>query len=128
MTVIQTRIKSVDLNQKAPEVFKIFRICASHFFHKDDNILVQISKLSKNQLIGRALRASRIKCKWSQNQLALLSEVDRNYISLIEQGKSSPSIRMLFRLCLALDITPSDLLKGVEKSLKEALFFEDNAP
>jgi transcriptional regulator with XRE-family HTH domain len=89
---------------------------------------VQKPNLTKEQLVGGALRAVRIKCKWSQNQLALISEVDRNYISLIEQGKNSPSVRMLFRLCFALDIIPSDLLKGVEKSVTEALLRNDDPP
>jgi transcriptional regulator with XRE-family HTH domain len=41
----------------------------------------------------------------------LRADVDRNYISLIELGKNSPSIRMLYKLCDALDIRPSELLK-----------------
>ena len=49
--------------------------------------------------------------------MALRADVDRNYISLIELGKNSPSVRMLYRLCDALDVRPSDLLKDVEKRL-----------
>jgi transcriptional regulator with XRE-family HTH domain len=49
--------------------------------------------------------------------LALRADVDRNYISLIELGKNSPSVRMLYRLCDALDVRPSDFLKDVEKRL-----------
>ena len=46
------------------------------------------------------------------------ADVDRNYISLIELGRNSPSVRMVFRLCDALDITPSDMLKDVERHMK----------
>ena len=59
----------------------------------------------------------RTRRKWSQTDLALRADVDRNYISLIELGKNSPSVRMLYRLCDALDVRPSDLLKDVEKRL-----------
>jgi transcriptional regulator with XRE-family HTH domain len=50
--------------------------------------------------------------------LALRSAVDRNYVSLIELGRNSPSVRMVFRLCDALDIAPSELLKEVERRIR----------
>lgn len=50
--------------------------------------------------------------------MALRADVDRNYVSLIELGRNSPSVRMLYRLCDALDITPSDLLKDVERRMR----------
>ena len=50
--------------------------------------------------------------------LALWADVDRSYVSLIELGRNSPSVRLVFRLCDALDITPSDLLKDVERRMK----------
>ena len=49
--------------------------------------------------------------------LALRAAVDRNYISLIELGKSSPSLGMVYRLCDALDIRPADVLKEVDKRM-----------
>ena len=53
--------------------------------------------------------------------MALRADVDRNYISLIELGKNSPSIRMVFRLCEALDTLPSDMIKEVERRLKASV-------
>jgi transcriptional regulator with XRE-family HTH domain len=50
--------------------------------------------------------------------LALRADVDRNYVSLIELGRNSPSVRLMFRLCDALDITPSDMLKDVERRMR----------
>lgn len=49
--------------------------------------------------------------------MALRAAVDRNYISLIELGKSSPSLGMIYRLCDALDVHASDVLKDVDKRL-----------
>ncbi len=49
--------------------------------------------------------------------MALRADVDRNYISLIELGKNSPSVRMLYKLCDALDIRPSELLKDADKRM-----------
>lgn len=68
--------------------------------------------------IGQALRSLRTRRKWSQTELALRADVDRNYISLIELGKNSPSVRLMFRLCDALDLTPSELMKDVEKRMR----------
>lgn len=68
-----------------------------------------------DQAFGQALRSLRTRRKWSQTDLALRADVDRNYISLIELGRNSPSIRMVYRLCDALDVMPSELLRDVEK-------------
>ena len=67
--------------------------------------------------LGQALRSLRTKRKWSQTDLALRAAVDRNYVSLIELGKNSPSIRMLYRLCDALDVRPSEVLKEVDQRI-----------
>lgn len=74
--------------------------------------------LEPDQAFGQALRSLRTKRGWTQTDLALRAEVDRNYVSLIELGRNSPSVRMVFRLCDALDVTASDLLKDVERRMK----------
>lgn len=56
-----------------------------------------------DQAFGQALRSLRTRRKWSQTDLALRAGVNRNYISLIELGKNNPSVRMVFKLCEALD-------------------------
>ena len=73
--------------------------------------------LNVDQAFGQTLRSLRTKRKWSQTDLALRADVDRNYISLIELGKSSPSLGMLYRLCDALDVRLADVLKDVDRRL-----------
>ena len=73
--------------------------------------------MEPDQAFGLALRYARTKRKWTQTDLALRAGVDRNYVSLIELGRNSPSVRMMYRLCDALDIKPSDLLKDVERRI-----------
>ena len=75
-------------------------------------------RVEPDQAFGQALRSLRTRRKWSQTELALRADVDRNYISLIELGKNSPSVRLVFKLCDALDLTPSDLMKDVEKRMR----------
>ena len=74
--------------------------------------------MEPDQAFGQALRHARTKRKWTQTDLALRAGVDRNYVSLIELGRNSPSVRLMFRLCDALDIAPSDMLKEVERRMR----------
>lgn len=74
--------------------------------------------MEPDQAFGQALRNLRNKRKWTQTYLGLRADVDRNYVSLIELGRHSPSIRVMFKLCDALDITPSDMLKDVERRMR----------
>ena len=67
--------------------------------------------------LGRVLRRHRKRRRWSQETLAFEANMDRNYVSLIELGRNSPSVRMLFRLCAALEVSASDLLKEVDKEM-----------
>ena len=68
-----------------------------------------------DQALGRAVRKLRTERGWSQADLVLRVGMDRNDISLIELGRNSPRVRMLMRLCLALDVRAADLLDDVER-------------
>ena len=71
-----------------------------------------------DQALGRAVRKLRTERGWSQADLVLRVGMDRNDISLIELGRNSPSVRMLMRLCLALDVRAADLLDDVERRVQ----------
>lgn len=62
-------------------------------------------------MVLRELRKSR---GLSQEALALESEIERNFISLLELGRNSASVRTLFKLCAVLGIAPSDFIAKVE--------------
>ena len=68
---------------------------------------------------GGILRALRLGQGMSQEELAHVSGYHRNYIGILERGEKSPSLRTLFNLAGALTISPSDILKRVERSLKK---------
>ena len=74
--------------------------------------------MNPEKAFGDVLRAVRRERKLSQEALALDAGVERNYVSLLELGKNSVSIRILFKLCFALDITPSNFVRRVEMRLK----------
>lgn len=76
--------------------------------------------MEPEEAVGTVLRLLRKQRGLSQETLALDAGVERNYVSLIELGKNSPSIRILFKLCKALDTSPSAFLAGVEAHMQES--------
>lgn len=75
---------------------------------------------------GEALRAVRKTRNVSQERLAAIVGVDRTYVSLIERGLRSPTIRMLVRLADHLDVRPSEIVKRMEETLPQ--WRRSNAP
>jgi transcriptional regulator with XRE-family HTH domain len=66
---------------------------------------------------GRTLRKVRKDAKITQEELAFAAGIERNYVSLIERGINQPTIRVIFKLALALDVAPSELLLKTEQEL-----------
>ena len=65
-------------------------------------------------MLGNELRNAREKAELTQEQLALDADVDRTYISMLENDKKSPTVEMLFRICDAMNIAASEVIRRVE--------------
>ncbi|WP_256872373.1 helix-turn-helix domain-containing protein [Paenibacillus sp. 79R4] len=78
---------------------------------RDQSIIIK-------QIIGKTVKAIRIKKGLSQEDLAHECNVDRSYISMIEVGRNEPSVTKIFELCKGLKIKPSDFFKLVESEYK----------
>jgi transcriptional regulator with XRE-family HTH domain len=63
--------------------------------------------------LGEAIRKRRQGKNISQEALAEIADFDRTYISLLERGARNPSFTNLCRVAAALNVTPSELLKGI---------------
>lgn len=63
--------------------------------------------------LGQRISDYRKKMGISQEKLALLSGLDRTYISGIERGKRNPSILSLQKIINVLEINFEDLFKGM---------------
>jgi DNA-binding XRE family transcriptional regulator len=63
---------------------------------------------------GLALREFRKATGISQEQFALDGGFDRTYISLLERGISSPTVRALFKLAQMLRVAPSEIVMRTE--------------
>jgi transcriptional regulator with XRE-family HTH domain len=66
---------------------------------------------------GQAIREARASREMSQEQLAFDCDFDRTYISLVERGVRSPTIRSLLRLAEVLEVPPSSLVARMEAIL-----------
>jgi transcriptional regulator with XRE-family HTH domain len=71
-----------------------------------------------NIAFGIVLRELRLKSGLSQESLGFASDLQRNYISLMELGRNQPTITTIFKLSIALGIKPSELIKMVESEIK----------
>ena len=67
------------------------------------------------EALGEAVRRARQKAGLSQEDLGFEADLDRTYISGVERGVRNPTIRTLVRICRALGIRQSTLLKQAEK-------------
>ena len=67
------------------------------------------------QQFGIVLRRRREAAGLSQEALAALANLHRNYIGLLERGQRMPSILVVQQLAAALESTMSKLLAEVER-------------
>jgi transcriptional regulator with XRE-family HTH domain len=75
----------------------------------------QIAKLDPAAAFGQLLRKHRLRRKMSQEALAARSGYERAFISLIELGKTNPSLRSIFDICGSLEMKPSVFIRQVEQ-------------
>jgi transcriptional regulator with XRE-family HTH domain len=65
-------------------------------------------------MLGDELRKARQAAGITQEQLAFDAEIDRTYVSQLENDKKSPTIDVFFRICDALGISASTLIARVD--------------
>ena len=63
---------------------------------------------------GLVLRELRKRKGLSQEALAHEAEMERNYVSLLERGKNSASVKKIFQLAEALGVSVSEFMQMVE--------------
>jgi transcriptional regulator with XRE-family HTH domain len=76
----------------------------------------QRPKLDPSAAFGQLLRKHRLGRKVSQEALAARSGYERAFISLIELGKTNPSLRSIFDICGSLGMKPSAFIRQVEQT------------
>ena len=70
-----------------------------------------------HQAFGRVLQGERQARRLSQAALSARCHVDQTYISQLERGRKSPSLRVLAAIAAALDLSLVELIGMVEQQL-----------
>lgn len=73
--------------------------------------------MTVEKFFGEVLRDLRKKKGISQEKLALESNLDRTFISLLERGLRNPSLSTIFQISEALGIDPGELVSLVKTNL-----------
>lgn len=71
-----------------------------------------------NIAIGRTIRKLRQDRGLSQDVLSGLAGIARTHLTMIEQGTKKPNFETLWRLALALDMRPSELVRKIELEIE----------
>lgn len=73
--------------------------------------------MGPERAFGDALREIRKEHGISQERLALDCGLDRTYVSLIERGTQSPTVRSVVKIAVVLGVKPSEILARMETKL-----------
>ena len=60
--------------------------------------------------MGRNVRRLRVERRLSQEELAHLAKMNRNYVGMIERKEGAATVDIIERLAAALDVSPVDLI------------------
>jgi ribosome-binding protein aMBF1 (putative translation factor) len=64
---------------------------------------------------GHALRGFRKARRLSQEKLAAGAGLDRSYISLLQRGLSSPTLKALWQIADVLEVRPAEMIERVQE-------------
>ncbi len=69
--------------------------------------------MDSNKELGMRIKYLRTQKHWSQEDLALEANVNKNYISDLERGTRNPTVKVLEKIAQALSISLEELFKGI---------------
>lgn len=71
------------------------------------------------EMIGEVIRSLRKEKGISQDVLSGLAGIGRTHLTMIENGKKNPNFETIWKIALALELKPSELVKLFESELNE---------
>ena len=71
-----------------------------------------------NAIIGQTIRKLRKEKKLSQDVLSGLAGIARTHLTMIENGNKQANFESLWRIALALDMRPSELVSHIEHNIE----------
>jgi len=70
--------------------------------------------MKAQEQLGKRIKFLRQQRHWSQEYLALNANINKNYISDLENGRRNPSLEILEKIAKAFNISLEELFRGVE--------------
>lgn len=70
--------------------------------------------MTAKEQLGMRIKYLRSQHNFSQEDLALEAGINKNYLSDLENGRRNPSLEILEKIAVALNISLSELFKGIE--------------
>lgn len=67
--------------------------------------------------VGKRIVYLRQQRHWSQLDLSIQANINKNYISDLEQGRRNPTLKILERLCVAFSISLQEFFKGIDRTV-----------
>ncbi|MBM7652527.1 helix-turn-helix domain-containing protein [Neobacillus cucumis] len=80
----------------------------------------------KTIYIGKVVKRLRKEKGWSQEKVALNSNLDRSYYGEIERNEKAPSLYVTFKLARGFEIEPEDLVREIKESTAFYDVFKDD--
>ena len=71
-----------------------------------------------NKKVGETIRSLRIKKGITQEVLSGLAGIARTHLTMIENGTKQANFETLWKIALALDIRPSELVARIEEEIE----------
>lgn len=79
----------------------------------------QSAKSADHDALGRAVRETRARRGFSQEELGFRATLHRNYVGAVERGEINPTFATLLHLTGGLDVSLSELVRLYERRLNE---------
>ena len=72
-----------------------------------------------NEIIGSVIKTLRVKKGMTQELLSGFAGIARSHLSMIESGAKQPNFETIWKIAVALDMKPSELVQEFEKEISE---------
>ena len=72
-----------------------------------------------NKVVGNVIRRKRIQKNMTQEILSGFAGIARTHLTMIENGSKQPNFETIWRIAIALDVKPSELVSEIENSSHE---------
>ena len=70
-------------------------------------------------IVGKVFQRIREQKGLSQEVVSGLADIGRTHLSAIERGERRPTLDTLFKLAFALNMSPSDIVREIEREIEK---------